>query len=523
MKALNDRLGCFMVLCVLALVSAGCGGSGSGPNPPPPPPSGKFSNASLSGQYAFSMTGQELCPDSNNNLQSSIFMRAGSFTADGNGHITTGLEDVNVCVGTGTLQFTGGTYSIGGDGRGTLQLINSTGATNYSVVLSTTSDGVIVQADTQVTARGSFQRQNTATFSNAATAGGYVFDASGVDVSGNPLANHPASFIGRFDADGAGGVTNGLYDSNIDGTASGQLNFPTGAFLQLDTNGDGTTFGRGTANIAGLSFAYYIVDGTRLKLVGTDFPSGYGGEAFAQQNIAFTISSVNGSFAFGINGYSTNGPIASAGRFTADGAGNVSNVVSDENNNGGLTLLPSGTVTGTYTVDSNQFGGGTVTWTDSQVGTFSFIFYLISPTQAVFQEVDSNIVSDGKFSAQTATPISASSLAGDYALNWTDFFGDEEDYAGQVTLSSSGSVSGALDFNQFSNGPILFDVPVSGTLTVSGNGTQANTLAVNLAISPALSLHFTAYVLDQNTILLIGTDTVTNSTRVIFGKLIRQP
>jgi hypothetical protein len=59
----------------------------------------------LAGQYAFSMTGTELCSG-----QGSFFGRAGTFTADGNGNITAGLEDVNVCTGVETLPFTGGTY-----------------------------------------------------------------------------------------------------------------------------------------------------------------------------------------------------------------------------------------------------------------------------------------------------------------------------------------------------------------------------------------------------------------------------
>lgn len=514
MKTLTGRLSRLLAFCVFVFLTAGCGDGSTGT---PPPPVGKFSNASLAGQYAFSMTGRELCPDSTGNLVSSIFMRAGSFTADGDGHITKGLEDVNVCIGVGTLQFTGGTYFIDGNGRGTLKLTNNTGTTNYSIALSTTSAGVIVQTDVDATASGSFQRQNTASFSNAAIAGGYVFDFRGVEVSGT--VGSPASFVGRFDADGAGGVSNGLFDSNIGGTPSGQQLFPSGAFYQLDTTGDGKTYGRGTANIAGLSFAFYIVDATQLKLVGTDFPSGYVGDAFSQQNIAFTTSSLTGSFTFSINGYSSSGAISTAGRFTADGAGNVSNIVLDENNNGGVTLLPSGTVTGTYTVDTNQFGGGTLTWTDTQVGTFSFIFYLSSPTEAVLQEIDSNIVSDGNLSVQTTIPISAASLAGDYVFNWAGVTKDEEDFVGQVTLSSSGSLSGTLDFNQFSAGAQFHNVPVNGDLTLSGDGTQANAVVGNLGTSPATTLHFTGYVLNQNTVLLVGVD----NDRVIAGRLTRQP
>jgi hypothetical protein len=93
--------------------------------------------------------------------------------------------------------------------------------------------------------------------------------------------------------------------------------------------------------------------------------------------------------------------VGTAGRFDADGAGNITNVVADENNSGSLTLLPKGTITGSYTVDANHLGGGTLTLTDTIAGALTFIFYLISPTQAVFQETDTNFVSDGTFSSQT--------------------------------------------------------------------------------------------------------------------------
>ena len=140
-----------------------------------------------------------------------------------------------------------------------------------------------MQTDINSTASGSFQRQNTAAFSNPAIAGGYVFDFSGVSAAFNP-----ESIIGRFSADGGGGINSGLFDSNEAGTLSGQQPFPAGAFYQLDTNGNGTNFGRGTANIAGHNFAFYIVDSTRLKLLGTDSSEAFSGEAFAQQNISFT-------------------------------------------------------------------------------------------------------------------------------------------------------------------------------------------------------------------------------------------
>ena len=69
-----------------------------------------------------------------------------------------------------------------------------------------------------------FQRQNPAAFSNTAIAGGYVFDFNGIDVNGSAV--NPASYVGRFDADGAGSVGNGLFDSNIGGALSVSNSFP---------------------------------------------------------------------------------------------------------------------------------------------------------------------------------------------------------------------------------------------------------------------------------------------------------
>ena len=513
---MNARTGSTVsrVSIVLALFAAACGGGGGNNGGPPPPPP-KFTNASLSGQYAFSMSGTELCAG-----QGSLFARTGTFTADGHGNITNGLEDVNICTGTDILQFTGGRYSIDADGRGSLSLTNSTGTTNYSISLVSSAQGTVAQTDATVTASGTFQRQNPGSFSNAAIASGYVFDFKGVEVVGTTV--DPASIIGRFDADGAGTIVNGLYDSNIAGTLSGQQTFPTGTFYRMDTNGDGTTFGRGTANIAGRNFAFYVVDATRIKFLGTDFPSELVGGAFAQQNIAFNDSSLVGNYAFLIDGLNSGSLIATSGRFTADGAGNIANVIADENHNGAVTLLPVGTVTGTYAVDANGFGGGLLQWTDTTAGTFSFIFYLISPTQAVLQETDSGIVSDGLFTAQTATPITTASMAGDYAFVWTgvNSSGDETDFAGQLTLDSSGGFSGLLDSNRFATttSTQVFDALINGNLTLSGNGLGANTLNVT-EVSPADTFHFTTYIVDQNRIFVVCTDT----NRVLSGTLTRQP
>ncbi len=511
-----------LVTILLASLTAACNNGGTIVGPPPPPPTGNFSNASLKGQYAFSMSGTELCGPSPG--FSTFFARAGSFTADGSGHISGGVEDVNVCTGVGTLPFTSGTYSISADGRGTLNLTNSTGTTSYSLTLTSPTQGFVAQTDGNATASGSLQRQNPAAFSNPAIANGYVFD-----VFGASSASNPESIIGRFDADGAGNISLGLYDSNEAGTPSGQQLFPAGALYQFDhTFGQS---GRGVANIAGHNFAFYVVDATRLKLVGTDFPEVFSGEVFAQRNIVFSDASLNSGFAFLLGGSSSSGPIATAGRFTADGVGNLSEIFLDENNNRTVTLLPSqgGTVAGTYTVDANGLGGGVATWTDSKVpGSFDFIFYLISPTEAVFQETDIGITSDGTLLAQAAGPITPASLAGDFAsvlsgVTQNGSIVDSNDFVGQLKLTSASgnNATGIMDFTEFSpaHQHQFFDIQSSGPLNITSPGTGPNTLTLTTTFPSPQTFNFTAYAVDSNTVFLVGVD----NNRVLAGSIARQP
>jgi hypothetical protein len=110
-----------MLACLIAtaLWTAACGGGG-GSVAVPPPPVGGFTNASLNGQYAF-VTSGEVFP--NGGAEMSI-ARTGSFTADGNGNITGGVEDVVSPGVTPNLAVTinNGSYTVNADGRGTLTL-----------------------------------------------------------------------------------------------------------------------------------------------------------------------------------------------------------------------------------------------------------------------------------------------------------------------------------------------------------------------------------------------------------------
>src|SRR5260370_8990330 len=90
---------------VLEAFAAACGGSGSS-FPTPPPPTGNFSNASLKGTYAFSMSGTDASAS-----PGAFIARTGSFVADGSGGISMAMEDVSDACVLNTVQFNGGSQS----------------------------------------------------------------------------------------------------------------------------------------------------------------------------------------------------------------------------------------------------------------------------------------------------------------------------------------------------------------------------------------------------------------------------
>jgi hypothetical protein len=504
-----------LAVCLSALMAACSGSSGSGSTPPP---ALGFTNADLSGQYAFEMSGS--------NGNGGIIARVGSFTANGSGTITAAVEDVNSGgVGFSTVQFTGGTYSIGSDGRGTLSLTGGSlgGALGLNIALSSKTGGVAVQTDGNAVSSGSFDLQTANSFSLTAITGAYAFDLSGQDGNGAPLA-----IVGEFAANGAGALTGGTIDVNDGGGTgiSGPSPIPTNSTAFVLDPTFGSSNGRGTASINGQTLAFYVVDGTRLRFLEEDALAITVGDAFLQTGtIPTQVANLNGNFAFisaGAAVLGNFGTIARAGS-GAFSAGAVSNIFLDDNNAGNHHA--PGPDSGTYTIDSAGSGRGTFTFTDSGLGTFSYIFYLFSSTQAVLMETSNGLIGSGSMSAQPSS-VSSSALAGNYVFNWSGVtipsagnVGFEEDFIGQYVQASSGSLTGTSDFTEpgsTSNRQIFTNVPLTGMFNASGTGRNAYQVTVSPGSgAPSSTINFAAYVAAGNTVYLVTTD----SNRVTAGSV----
>jgi hypothetical protein len=522
----------------LGLYAAACGG-GNGtftPTPTPTPtPQGSYSLASLNGTYAFSMSGTD-------NTQGLSISRIGSFHADGQGNITMAIEDVNDGGSFSTFNFTAApasNYTMSSNGRGVLTLshpdvVNPSVADNFtfSIALDSTSSGLMIETDGSSTMSGSFRLQTiSSTFATV-----YVFDVSGVDL-GNSTS---ASFIGQFTTNGVSGVTGGEMDVNDGASPTGAITLQPGTITLDATNF--SNFGRGTmtlnttlnSQILNLSYVFYVVDASHLVLVENDTVAATSGSATAQTAVPTTVAAFPGSFVFAVGGAAISqgvfGGLARAGRFTSDANGNITNLSLDEDFSGGVNAFPKagGFSNVTFTIDAAGTGRGTLNFTDvTRNQPFQYVFYMASATQGFIQDDSPNVVADGSITAQSGT-FTAASIAGSYAINWSGVNlsnGFEEDFVGVIPVSSASSNNisgGVLDFTELGDGKIFTGVAVNGLLILQGDGTlggaQGNALQLTTSTTPSTTFNFRAYVVNANTIILVGVD----SERVVIGTAVRQ-
>ncbi len=475
-----------------------------------------YSTSSLQGPFAFSMAG---------NAASTHFFRAGSFVADGAGNLSSVLEDTDSASGaTSTPISTTGSYTVGADGRGTLQLSDGLSPANFDFVLVNGSQIQIIGFDGSGTASGQANAQNASAFSgtpNSALNGTYVFDFAGVD------GLNGLSQIGEFNADGAGNITSGSIDINDGGVPSSFQIFgnktvcaspPASLSTYLvSSNGRGTLTLTACAGGPTLTLNFYVVNRGAAKFVGTDTAKLVGGFTSQQSpNATLDATALNGNYAFLLAGSGLGGTITTAGSFFADGAGNLKSGVVDENLAPGAPALGLPIVANlagdNYAVAPN--GRGTATFTTAG-RTYTFVFYLGpvgSNTTAVFQETDSGIASDGNFTLQQSGPFTLASIQGNYAIETSGISGSSSQVStGQIGADGAGTVtSGNIDTN--TGGTLASGQAVTGAYTAPA-ATGRATLTLDSG-----TLNYAAYVVSPTQVYLLGIQ----PAQLAAGALLRQ-
>lgn len=429
------------------------------------------------GNYVFNLVGLEE-PSGN------PYSVAGVFTSDGNGNITGGEQDFDNLSFTAFNAISGGSSTIGPDGRGTITL--NTGNTSVGVNGTETIDfalvnggmqGFVTEFDSFGSASGDLSLQTVTSFSSSTLAQGFAFAMLGEDFSGFPL-----TWGGVLNVDSPGGISGAGSVSDEDDAGLTSLSQTISGTVASPDSFGRVTFSVNPAFASGVTISGYISDASHVALVETDGVLGVTGGAAMGQGAGtgtFNNSSLNGTVVFNGGGADPAGDLAAAGLVTADGTGNIRNGILDVESAGTPTTAPT---SGTYAVDASGTGRGVITLNSNATGLTTFVTYMVGGGNPAFVlNMDSTSLTSGLAFAQSGA-FTASTFKGSYGLGWQN---PAQSATGQIASDGVSTVSGHEDVN-FVGTPVS-GLVFTGTFTANSNGQFP---VVITSISPQESFDF---------------------------------
>ena len=393
----------------------------------------------------------------------------------------------------------------GGNG-GAVSWVITAGSLPVGSGLTLSSSGLLSGTPTAAT---------TYTFSVAVTIGGQVSVAQPLPLIINSLVvtsgNSASGEVGlpfSFHLAAVGGT--GPYTWSL---ASGSAALPTGLNLNTAT---GVITGSVTTT-TGSPF-------TGIAVQATDTLS-----ATATQAMTFTFnpargnannSELNGQYAFLLSGFDASGkPLVTTGKFTADGAGNITGGVMDVNGTGLSAAQTNVALTAaTYTVGSDNRGQLTLT---TASGTATYVIALNSINGGVagsgyMTEFDSTGQSrTGVLALEIPAAFTTASITGGYAFGLTGFAANNT-----ATLLQRRAVIGESQFNGTGGiisaeilatgfGNTTPKIPSSAAISIGANG--RGTLSFVLP-SGGGTLNLAVYVVSATKFFIISIDPASGSS-----------
>lgn len=475
--------------------------------------------SNLKGTYVFESKGIDA---------NGPFQLAGVIVLDGNGGITSGEQTHSDVLLSVADKITGGSYTIGADGRGTMTLntadqsIGQLGVENLSLAFLSSSQALIATMDNPnlspsfETSSGTLDLQTSTT----APTGGYSFAVNGVDVNAQPMA-----MGGILNIDSPAAISGAGSVADQDDIGAIYPNTPISGTLTTPDSFGSLKFNLTTAFSASpVQFTAYIVDASHLRLIESDITgSGVGvgataGIAIGQGAATGTFTgnaAFSGNYVFDILGVDLNGlpsSLASLGVFTADASGNLTNGYNDELLNG-FSIYVSDSFTGTYTVDPSGNGrvDSFINFTSNGAGP-ELIFYLTgngNPPLVLDADANFGAFGVGQASPQAAPPLS---FNGTYGLSFLQSSGSLENHGtGQITANGTAeTLSGVIDTNlQFSALP---NTPLTGTFAaIPDNGRSIGGLTNTFFPTPGTApstITVTYYVVDASHVFFLESDSI---------------
>ena len=460
------------------LFTSSCGSSGSSGNIPT---TGNFSRSSLKGQYIIAQTGTVV---TSSGTSTAAFSETIIFSADGAGNVSVTVDDFNQAgqfLTPTTLPETG-TYTISGDGTGTLSI----GGSSYAITMIDDSRFYVVEQDGGATSSGYGELQGT---TSATPSGTYVFKS-------HRLSN--SSRVGQMNI--AAGVISGTEDLLDIGLTSTNVAISTSVGMSTPDSS-----GRGSFTLSdGTSLNYYVVNAGKF-----DFMSNVGsleiGSAEAQTG-TFSLATLaaGSSYVFGSSGdtgVSGAGGVHSAGVFTTDGAGGITagtvDFVEDTALNSDVNVTG-----GSYTLAASGRGVLNLTLSSGTIGPQ--IFWMVNNSRAFFLVNSSTGVEDGTYTLQTGAPFSALTAQAAFTMDGFDG-GGFKDRTGVFLPTTAGVLNWGQVSNSFlpSNPPgIVGSLGTTATYQVSANGRV--TVVVNNVTTSTPGIVF--YLSSPNTGVMVEED-----------------
>jgi hypothetical protein len=505
--SLRNRLVLLFVLSGLAVL-AGCGSSGTSITHPVPPPSGGFSPSNLNGTYVFSTSGSD--------ASGFAYAIVGTFNANGSGGITGGVLDLNDAGFPGSsispvanASISGGSYSLGIDGRGQIKLNNSTPFSSPIIldyVLQDSTHGLVTEFDANASGSGSLDLQS----SGVTPTGSYAFIFSGV------FNTVPLATVGNFTLNGA--AMTGLEDLNSDGIPYADA--LSGTFALGPSSTPATQISAAGTTPFAMTYDVFAIDATHLKFIEMDATGTLSGDAFAQTSTTFP----SGTLAFTLIGSTTQTLTAAGGFIVTDGSGNITTSSSEDLNstNGTVTSTPNG-FSGTYAA------GGTGRYTLSLtnfVGATEFAAYPSSAGVLLLELDNTGLMAGAAYPQTTGVTLDASqgyalNLSGENLGAATGQVAEVDDIAEFATAGSGLTLSGVTDENFAPSSSPIYAVALSGNYVTPDSSGRGQVVAMagnssNSTLNGGFGINY--YAVDGTTFPFIEMD----SGQIAAGVFVKQ-
>lgn len=252
-------------------------------------------------------------------------------------------------------------------------------------------------------------------------------------------------------------------------------------------------------------------------------------EARAQNASGANNAALNGNYAFTFNGFTGSGGssavFAAVGRFTADGAGNVTKGELDSNGIGAGAVLTAQPFSGTYTIGADNRGTMTLNIAGS---TAQLAFAMTASGNAQFIEFDaaggSGTIGSGTIERADTAAFSTAGITGDYAFGLSGFDASNNRlaFAGRLTADGASNFTNAAgDLND--SGTVGSASFTSSGYTVSdtANGRGTANMSFSFGGTP-FTLNFVFYVVNSGKLFAMETDTLGGSVPLLSGALMQQ-